>query len=125
MVQIGTNLKNMDNSGATTVKCIGALSSCNQHYVSFGNVVTVSIQKLRSKRRPLLKVKRGQVLQALIIRTKIFFKNASNIAFFENSVVLLNSQKKLIGTRIFGSLPKNLRYTKFLKLTFLARGLVA
>jgi len=125
MVQISTNLKIIDNSGAKTVKCIGALSSCRQHYASFGSIITVSIQKLRSKRRPFLKVKKGQVLQALIIRTKLFFNNTSNISFFENSVVLLNSQKKLIGTRIFGSLPKNLRYTKFLKITFLARGLVA
>ena len=63
-------------------------------------------------------------MQDLIIRTKIPSNNSHNFSFFENSVVLLNNQKKLIGTRIFGCLPKNLRYSKFLRLTFLAKGLV-
>ena len=124
MVQIGTNLKNIDNSGVKLVKCIGALAGPRQRHASFGSIITVSIQKLRPKRRLFLKVKKGQVMQALIIRTKIPSNNSHNFSFFENSVVLLNNQKKLIGTRIFGCLPKNLRYSKFLRLTFLAKGLV-
>lgn len=114
----------MDNSGAKTVRCIGVFSGYRQRYASFGDVITVSVQSLRAKRRTLVKVKKGQVLQALIIRTKKFLKCSLNLSFFENSVILLNKQKKLIGTRIFGSLPKNLRYTKFLRLSFLARGLI-
>lgn len=118
MIQIGTSLKSMDNSGAKIVKCIGGFSGYKQRYASFGKIITVAVQKLRTKRRTLVKVKKGQILQALIIRTK----KAPAFSFFENSVILLNKQKKLIGTRIFGSLPKNLRYTKFLRLIFLAKG---
>lgn len=124
MIQIGTNLKSIDNSGAKTVKCIGGFSGYKQRYASFGSIITVSVQNLRAKRRTLVKVKKGQVLQALIIRTKKVLNHPLNISFFENSVILLNKQKKLIGTRIFGSLPKNLRSTKFLRLSFLARGLI-
>jgi large subunit ribosomal protein L14 len=124
MVQVGTILKSVDNSGAKTVKCIGGFSGYKQRYALFGNIITVSVQKLRVRRRTFVKVKKGQVLQALIIRTKKNLKNSTSLSFFENSVVLLNKQKKLIGTRIFGSLPKNLRYTKFLRITFLARGLI-
>lgn len=124
MIQVGTSLKSMDNSGARIVKCIGGFSGYKQRYASFGDIITVSVQKLRTRRRTLVKVKKGQVLQALIIRTKKALSKSSNILFFENSVVLLNKQKKLIGTRIFGSLPKSLRFSKFLKITFLARGLI-
>lgn len=124
MIQVGTNLKTVDNSGAKIVKCIGGFPGYKQRYAQFGSVITVSVQKLRAKRRTSVKVKKGQVLQALIIRTKKRLNKSSNLYFFENSVILLNKQKKLIGTRIFGSLPKNLRYTKFLRITFLARGLI-
>lgn len=124
MIQVGTNLKNIDNSGAKSVTCIGCLAGYKQHYASFGDIITVSVQKLRKKRRTLVKVKKGQVLQALIIRTKKVLSKASNLFFFENSVILLNKQKKLVGTRVFGSLPKILRFSKYLRLTFLARGLV-
>lgn len=124
MIQVGTNLKNIDNSGAKIVTCIGCLSGYKQRYASFGDIITVSVQKLRKRRRTLVKVKKGQVLQALIIRTKKVLTKSSNLFFFENSVILLNKQKKLVGTRIFGCLPKILRYSKYLRVTFLARGLI-
>jgi large subunit ribosomal protein L14 len=124
MIQIGTNLITIDNSGAKLVTCIGCLAGYKQRYASFGEVITVAVQKLRKRRRTLVKVKKGQVLQALIIRTKKNLTKASNLFFFENAAVLLNKQKKLIGTRVFGSLPKSLRFSKYLRLTFLARGLI-
>lgn len=124
MIQVGTHLKNIDNSGAKIVTCIGCLDGYKQRYAMFGDIITVSVQKLRKRRRTLVKVKKGQVLQALIIRTKKALSKASNLFFFENSVVLLSKQKKLVGTRIFGSLPKSLRLSKYLRITFLARGLI-
>jgi large subunit ribosomal protein L14 len=124
MIQIGTNLQTVDNSGAKIVKCIGGFGGYKQRKVSYGAIITVAVQKLRVKRRTLVKVKKGQVLQALVVRTKKVLNSSSSVLFFENSVVLLNKQKKLIGTRIFGSLPKSLRYTKLLKISFLARGLI-
>lgn len=125
MIQVGTKLKNIDNSGAILVTCIGCLSGgYKQRYAYFGDIITISVQKLRKKRRNLVKVKKGQVLQALIIRTKKTLTKASNLFFFENSVILLNKQKKLVGTRVFGSIPKILRFSKYLRVTFLARGLI-
>jgi large subunit ribosomal protein L14 len=124
MIQVGTKLKNIDNSGAKTVTCIGCLSGYKQRYASFGEIITVSVQKLRKRRRALAKVKKGQVLQALIVRTKKVLVKSSNLFFFENSVILLNKQKKLVGTRVFGSLPKILRFNKYLRIAFLARGLI-
>lgn len=124
MISIGTILKNIDNSGAKTVKCIGGFSGYKQRYAFFGNIVTVSVQKLRAKRKSFVKVKKGQVLQALIVRTKKISAKTSNLSFFDNSAILLNKQQKMLGTRIFGALPKSLRYTKLLRITFLARGLI-
>jgi len=123
--QVHQVLKNIDNSGAILVTCIGCLSGgYKQRYAYFGDIITVSVQKLRKRRRTLVKVKKGQVLKALLIRTKKKLAKRSNLFFFENSVILLNQQKKLIGTRIFGSIPKILRISKYLRVTFLARGLI-
>lgn len=125
MIQVGTNLKSIDNSGARTVRCIGVLAKYKQRYAGLGEIITVSIQKLRIRRRSSSKVKKGQVLKALIVRTKLNMqKTAISLRCYENGVVLLNKQNKLIGTRIFGALPLNLRFTKHLRLTFLAFGLL-
>jgi len=124
MIQLGTLLKVIDNSGAKIVKCIGVLPGYKQRYAFFGDIITISVQKLRARRRALVKVKKGQVLPALILSTKTPLKE-SNQVLFNNSVVLLNKQYKLVGTKIFSSLPQYLRFTKFLRLTFLARGLLA
>jgi large subunit ribosomal protein L14 len=125
MIQVGTSLKVIDNSGAREVGCIGVLAGYRQRYAYTGDVVTVSVKKLRTRRRSFSKVKKGDVLKALLVRVKNPLKTKHGaLSFFENSVVLINQQGKLIGTRVFGALPKYLRYTKHMRLVSLAAGLV-
>lgn len=125
MIQVGSYLKVIDNSGAREVSCIGVLPKYRQRYAFLGELITVSVKKLRTRRRVTSKVKKGDVLKAIIVRTKNGLKSKnSQLFFFENSVVLLNNQNKLIGTRIFGPVPKSLRYTKHMRLVSLANGLI-
>ena len=127
MIQVGTYLNVVDNSGAKKACCLKVLKGYQRRYAFPGDIIVVSIKSLRSKRRSTSKAKKGQIFKALVVRTKARIKKSfsgESLNFFENSVVLLNNQNKLIGTRIFGTLPKFFRYTKFLKLTFLALGLV-
>jgi len=127
MIQVGTYLNVIDNSGAKKVACIKVYNGYRRRYAVVGDVVLVSVKNLRKKRRFSSKTKKGEVHKALIVRTKSQIKTFVNDSciFFENSVVLLNKKNKLVGTRIFGSIPKTLRYTKFLKLVSLSSGLVS
>ena len=125
MIQVGTSLKVIDNSGAREVYCIGVLKGYKQRYATIGDIVTVSIKKLRTRRRAFSKVKKGDVVKASIVRVKKQLKTKFGfMSFFENAAILITSQNKLIGTRIFGALPKSFRYTKHMRLAFLAVGLI-
>ena len=126
MIQNGTYLNVIDNSGAKIVGCIKVQKGFKRRYASVGDVITVSVKSLRNKRRSTSKVKKGDILKALIVRTKISKKEFSNksINFFENSVILLSNSNKPIGTRIFGALPKFFRYTKHFKIISLSAGLI-
>lgn len=126
MIQTGTYLNVLDNSGARSVFCIKVLSGYQRRYAKTGDKIIVSIKKLRSKRRLSSRVKKGEIYKALIIKTKTStkFKSGDSVAFSDNAVVLLNKQNKLIGTRIFGGIHKNFRYTKYLKFLFLAVGVI-
>jgi large subunit ribosomal protein L14 len=127
MIQVGTFLNVVDNSGAKEVCCIRVLGGYRRRYASIGDVIVVSVKQLRKKRRLFSKVKKGEVCKALIVRTKIGLKYSSSdcLQFTTNSVVLLSRQNKLIGTRIFGSLPKQLRYTQYMRVISLSAGLVS
>ncbi len=97
-----------------------------KRYGKTGDVVIVSVKSLRSKRREVSKIKKGDILKALIVKTKVYKPSYSNevVSFFENSVVLLNNQNKLLGTRVFGPIQKTFRYTKFLRILSLASGVI-
>jgi len=125
MIQAGTFLNVIDNSGAKNVSCIKVLSGYRRRYAKIGDLIVVSVKNLRAKRRSTSKIKKGEISKAVVVRTKSTTKSYSGeqINFFENSVVLLNNQKKPIATRIFGSLPKTFRYTKYLRLVSLSSGL--
>lgn len=126
MIQVGTYLNVLDNSGARLVFCIKVLSGYQRRYAKIGDIIIVSIKRLRSKRKLFSKVKKGEIYKALILKTrsKKNYKFGDNVLFLENAVVLLNKQNKLIGTRIFGAIHKSFRYTKYLKFLFLAVGLI-
>jgi large subunit ribosomal protein L14 len=124
MIQSGTYLNVIDNSGAKKVMCISILNAgYQQKYAQIGSLILVSVKS--SKFSKNMKVKKGEMHPALVIRTKSTkFSFVSNYrSYFENSVVLLNKKNKLLGTRIFGTIPKQFKYSKYLKLVTLSSGL--
>ena len=124
MIQKGTFLNVIDNSGAKSVCCIRIIGGYQKRYASLGDILIVSVKTLRNKRRFSAKVKKGDVLRAAIVRTKAKITSFSGnfLSFKDNSVVLMNKQNKVIGTRVFGSVPKQLNYTKLLKIVSLSAG---
>jgi len=125
MIQVGTYLKVVDNSGARLVYCIRVHSGFKRRYAYLGDTILVVVDRLRKRRRSFSRVKKGEVIKALIVRTKHvkkYFFNDS-IQFLENSVILLNRKNKVVGTRIFGLLPKMLRYTRYMRSIALCKGL--
>ena len=125
MIQKGTFLKVIDNSGAKNVCCIRIISNQKYRYAYIGDILLVSVKKLRAKRRFASKVKKGQLLHALVVRTKKknSYFSGDSLSFFENSVILLKKNNKLIGTRIFGLLPRSLRYSQYMRLLALCAGI--
>ena len=107
-----------DNSGARRVMCIKVLGGSRRRYAGIGDVIKVSVKEAI----PRGKVKKGEVLDAVIVRTKHSVRRAdgSAIRFDENAVVLLNSQGQPIGTRVFGPIIRELRGEKFMKIISLA-----
>jgi large subunit ribosomal protein L14 len=126
MIQSQTILKVTDNSGAKTVRCFKVLGGFKKKYATLGDIIIVSVQKLRNKYKKTSKVKAGEIYRALIVRTKIGFtqKDGSRIYLNENSVVLLNKQDNPIGTRILGPLPNILNKKKFQKFIGISNGIV-
>ena len=126
MIQDKTLLNVIDNTGAQTVCCIKVMKGYRRLYAYIGDIITVSVKSLRKKKTLTAKVKKGDVIKALIVRTKITktLPFHEQLQFNENSVVLINKQNKLLGTRIFGAVPKSFKYTKFLRITSLSSGII-
>ncbi|MFI4819111.1 MAG: 50S ribosomal protein L14 [Enterobacterales bacterium] len=118
MIQQQTILKVADNSGARKVMCIKVLGGSKRRYAILGDIIKISIKEAI----PRGKVKKGDVLKAVIVRTKKNFhrSDGSIIRFDNNSCVLLNNSEQPIGTRIFGPITRELRNEKFMKIVSLA-----
>lgn len=118
MIQMQSMLDVADNSGARRVMCIKVLGGSKRRYAGIGDVIVVSVKDAI----PRAKVKKGQVLKAVIVRTAkgIRRPDGSLIRFDNNSAVLLNNQLDPIGTRIFGPVTRELRSEKFMKIISLA-----
>jgi large subunit ribosomal protein L14 len=118
MIQMRTHLNAADNSGAKTVACIKVLGGSKRRYANIGDIIKVSVKNAT----PTGKVKKGEVLFAVIIRTKkgIRRTDGSQIRFDDNAVVLLNAQFQPIGTRVFGPVTRELRTEQFMKIVSLA-----
>lgn len=118
MIQMRTMLDVADNSGARRVMCIKVLGGTRRRYASIGDVIKVSVKEAI----PRGKVKKGAVLNAVIVRTKkgVRRSDGSSIRFDENAVVLLNEQLQPIGTRVFGPITRELRGENFMKIISLA-----
>ena len=124
MIQQQTILKVSDNSGAKTVKCIKVLGGFKRKYAKLGDIIIVSVQKLRNKLKKNSKVKKKEVYKALIIRTKTKLrkKDGFELSFSENSVAIMSKQDSPVGTRIVGAIPKILKKKKFQKFVSLSSG---
>lgn len=118
MIQMQTMLDVADNSGARRVMCIKVLGGTRRRYAGIGDVIKVSVKEAI----PRGKVKKGDVLNAVIVRTKkgVRRPDGSAIRFDENAVVLLNAQLQPIGTRVFGPITRELRGENFMKIISLA-----
>ena len=126
MIQNGTFLNVVDNTGAKRVCCIKVTKGYRKRYAFVGDVIVVSVKTIRHKKKRISKIKKGDVTKALVVRTKFSGKQpfCESISFNENAVILLNKQHKLLGTRIFGSISKYFRYTQFLKTITLSSGVI-
>ena len=126
MIQQQTILKVADNSGAKTVKCIKILGGFKKRYAKLGEIIVVSIKKLRNKSKKTTKLFKGGIFHALVIKTKFKYKKKDGSTFFlkENSAVLLNKQGNPIGSRILVPLHRTLKKKKFMKFISLSVGLL-
>ena len=118
MIQMQTMLNVADNSGARSVMCIKVLGGSKRRYAGIGDVIKVTVKEAI----PRGKVKKGEVWNALVVRTRHGVRRAdgSLIKFDGNAVVLLNTQNQPVGTRIFGPVTRELRVEKFMKIVSLA-----
>ena len=118
MIQMQSELEVADNSGARRVQCIKVLGGSKRRYAGIGDVIKVSIKDAIPRGR----VKKGDVFNAVVVRTKKGVRRAdgSLIRFDTNAAVLLNNQLQPIGTRIFGPVTRELRTENFMKIISLA-----
>ena len=118
MIQTQTMLKVADNSGARLVMCIKVLGGSKRRYAGVGDIIKIAVKDAI----PRSKVKKGEVLDAVIVRTKKGVRRAdhSSLRSDDNAVVLLNAQKQPIGTRVFGAVFRELRSERFMKIISLA-----
>ena len=118
MIQMQSLLKIADNSGERSVMCIKVLGGSKRRYANIGDVIKVAVREAI----PTGKVKKGQVVDALIVRSKkgVRRRDGSLIKFDENAAVLINAQKAPIGTRVFGPVTRELRDGKHMKILSLA-----
>lgn len=118
MIQAFTRLKVADNSGAREVMCIRVLKGSNARYGHVGDVVVASVKDVA----PNMPVKKGDVVRAVIIRTRHTIKrpDGSTVRFDDNACVLINNQLEPRGTRIFGPVARELRDRNFMRIVSLA-----
>ncbi len=118
MIRAETKLLAADNSGAKKLYCIRVLGGSRRRYAGIGDTIIVSVKEAI----PNAKVKKGDVMRAVVVRTKKELRrpDGSYIRFDDNSAVLINQQGEPIGTRIFGPVARELRAKRFMKIISLA-----
>jgi large subunit ribosomal protein L14 len=122
MIQMKSKLEVADNSGAKVVMCIKPIKASWVDQAAVGDMMVVSVKSAEPKGR----VKKGEVLKAVLVRTKkqIMRSDGSVIKFDKNSVVLLNDKLEPIGTRVFGPVARELRNKSFMKIISLAEEVI-
>jgi large subunit ribosomal protein L14 len=118
MIQMRTKLDVADNTGAKIVQCIHVLGGTKRKYAHLGDVIVCSVKKAL----PSSEIKQGDVVKAVIVRTKqsVRREDGSYVRFDRNAVVLLDNEQNPRGTRIFGAVARELRQRNFMKIISLA-----
>ena len=118
MIQSETFLKVADNTGAKEIKCIRVLGGAKRKYGNIGDVIVASVRKAA----PNGTVKKGEVVKAVIVRTKrgVRREDGTYVRFDENAAVIIKEDKNPRGTRIFGPVARELREKDFMKILSLA-----
>ena len=118
MIQQETKLRVADNSGAREILCIRVKGGHHRRYASVGDVITATVKQAI----PHGSVKKGEVVKAVVVRTKKEFgrDDGTYIAFDENAAVLIDPQGNPRGTRIFGPVARELREKNFMRIVSLA-----
>ncbi len=122
MIQERSVIKVADNSGAKVVRCFRILGGTRHRYAGVGDIVVASVQSAEP-RKP---VKKKDVVKVLVVRTKnaIRRRDGSYVRFDENAVVLIDTKKEPVATRIFGPLPRELKEKGYEKLMTMAEEIV-
>ncbi|ABV67027.1 MULTISPECIES: 50S ribosomal protein L14 [Arcobacteraceae] len=118
MIQSFTRLNVADNTGAKEIMCIKVLGGSKRRYATVGDVIVASVKKAL----PTGKIKKGQVVKAVVVRThkEVQRENGSLIRFDDNAAVILDAKREPVGTRIFGPVAREVRYSGFMKIVSLA-----
>ena len=118
MIQMQSVLEVADNTGARKIMCIKVLGGSKRRYARIGDIIKVSVKMAIPRGR----VKKGEIHNALVVRTTkgVRRPDGSLIRFDSNAAVLLNQKNEPIGTRVFGSVTRELRSEQFMKIVSLA-----
>lgn len=123
MIKVQTQLKIADNSGVKKAQCIKIYKGQS---AKIGDIVLVTVKKIKKKLKTKISISKGNLLKALVVRTKYKQKNLINnyTSFDENSIILLNNNNKVLGTRILGPISNQLRKKKQLKILSIASTII-
>jgi len=118
MIQQESYLVSADNSGAKRLQCIRVLGGSTRRYGTVGDIIVATVKEAV----PRAKVKKGDVVKAVIVRTRkeVGRADGSYIRFDQNAAVLINQNMEPVGTRIFGPVARELRAKRFMKIVSLA-----
>jgi large subunit ribosomal protein L14 len=118
MIQSYTILQVADNTGAKKLRCFNILGGSKHRYARIGDIIVASVREAT----PDATVKKGQVVRAVIVRTRkeLPREDGSYVRFDDNAAVIINNQKEPVGTRIFGAVARELRAKQFMKIISLA-----
>lgn len=122
MIQRRTILNSADNSGAIKLQCIGMVKKGNARFAEIGDIITCSVKVAEPRRE----IKKGSIVKALIVRQKKPFrrKDGSYLRFDENACIILKGEKDILGNRIFGPIPREIKELGYTKIANLAEVLV-
>lgn len=125
MIQKETYLNIIDNSGVKKVACIHVYGGYRQRYAKSGEIILAAVKSIKKRKYEAIKFKKGDITKVLVVHTRVlsssFYSNQKK--HYENAGILISKTNKIIGSRIFGSLDNSFRFSKFLKIVSLSKGI--